>query len=141
VTRFATAYLKTSTTVNPVGIGPAEDCECPPWQIGPAPACGWIVNPVECPSNEASLPFTLPVFRLYELGAVVSGGGYNHSNDITCTISGGQEAELPFTLPIFRMYAISRLISSNAYRRNDYVTCATTRDGTLVNSFGKRGCQ
>jgi hypothetical protein len=44
-------------------------------------------------------------------------------------------------LPIFRMYAISKLISSGGYRRNDYVTCATTRDGTLVNAFGKRGCQ
>jgi hypothetical protein len=135
------AQFQSSARLSDTSTGPVPDCECPPWQIDPAPPCGWIINPVECPSNEASLPFTLPVFRLYELGAVVSGGGYSRVDDITCTISGGREADLPFTLPIFRLHAISYLISGGGYHRIDDILCSTTRDGTLVNAFGRRGCE
>lgn len=140
VTKFATAYLKGSTTVNPNGIGPAPRCECPSWHVNPTLVYGWIINPIECPSNQADLPFTLPVFRLYELSAVVSSGGYNHADGITCTTSGGREADLPYTLPIFRMHAISNLIASRGYYRDDSTSCTTTRDGTLSKQFTRKGC-
>ena len=140
VTKFATAYLRGSTTLNPNGIGPAPRCECPSWHVNPTLVYGWIINPIECPSNQAELPFTLPVFRLYELSAVVSSGGYNHANGITCTTSGGQEADLPYTLPIFRMHAISNLIASRGYYRDDSTSCTTTRDGTLSKQFTRKGC-
>ena len=120
---------------------PSTGCECPPWNVPATLSNSWLTNTVECSNDEASLPFTLPVFRLYELGAVVSGGGYNRSDNITCTISGGREADLPYTLPIFRMYSISNLISSRGYYRNDSTSCATTRDGTLSNQFTRKGCE
>jgi hypothetical protein len=74
--------------------------------------CSWIIDPLECPSDEASLPFTLPIFRLYAISYLISGGGYHRMDDILCTIS-----------------TIETLMNT------------TQKDGTLVNAFGKRGCQ
>jgi hypothetical protein len=112
VTKFATIYLKGSTTVNPTGTGPVPDCECPPWQIDPAPPCGWLIDTVQCSDDQANLPFTLPMFRMYVFSELVTGGAYHRSDDITCTISSVQT-----------------------------LANATTRDGTLVNAFGRRGCE
>ena len=134
------AQFQSSARLSDTATGPAPRCECPSWHVNPTLVYGWTINPIECPSNQADLPFTLPVFRLYELSAVVSSGGYNHANGITCTTSGGREADLPYTLPIFRMHAISNLIASRGYYRNDSTSCTTTRDGTLSNQFTRKGC-
>jgi len=106
------AQFQSSARLSVTATGPVPDCECPPWQIDPAPACGWIINTIECADGLAPLPFTLPMFRLYDLSELASGGAYHRGDDITCTISSVQT-----------------------------LANVTTRDGTLVNAFGKRGCQ
>jgi hypothetical protein len=54
----------------------------------------------------------LPMFRLYDLSELAAGGTYHQQGLTTCTIS-----------------TIETLMNT------------TQKDGTLVNAFGKRGCQ
>jgi hypothetical protein len=117
--RLLKAQFQSRASMAATGVGPVPDCECPPWQIDPAPPCAWTINTVQCStgggSGEADLPFTLPMFRLYVLGTLGSGtggGGYHQQGETTCTISNVQT-----------------------------LANTTTRDATLVNAFGKRGCQ
>ena len=106
------AQLQSSARLADASIGPVPDCECPPWQIDPAPPCGWIINTVECADGLALLPFTLPMFRLYDLSELAADGAYHRGDDIACTMSDVQT-----------------------------LANTTTRDATLVNAFGRRGCQ
>jgi hypothetical protein len=115
-------------------------CECPPWNVPATLSNSWLTNTVQCLDGQADLPFTLPIFRLYDLSEVISGSEYHRGVSINCTISNGREAVLPYTLPIFRMYSISNLISSRGYYRNDSTSCTTTRDGTLSKQFTRKGC-
>jgi hypothetical protein len=62
--------------------------------------------------TRASLPFTLPVFRMYSYTSVISGCSYVYDPTLTCTIKNTSTLGLQFT-----------------------------NDQTLVNSFGRRGCQ
>jgi hypothetical protein len=120
----------------------ADLCECPPWNVPVTLSNSWLTNTFQCLYGQADLPFTLPIFRLYDLSEVISGSEYNHDNGITCTTSGGREADLPYTLPIFRMYSISNLISSRGYYRNNSTSsCTATRDGTLSKQFTRKGCE
>jgi hypothetical protein len=118
----------------------ADLCECPPWRIPPTLSSSWLTNQVQCSDSQADLPFTLPVFRLYDLAEVISSSEYHRGNSINCITSNGQPADLPYTLPIFRMYAISKLIGSRGYYRDDSTTCTMTRDGTLSKQFTRKGC-
>jgi hypothetical protein len=106
------AQFQSSARLSDISTGPVPDCECPPWQIDPAPPCGWIINTVECAGGLAPLPYTLPMFRLYDLSELAAGGTYHQQGLTTCTIS-----------------TIETLMNT------------TQKDGTLVNAFGKRGCQ
>jgi hypothetical protein len=119
----------------------ADLCECPPWLIPPTLSSSWLTNQVQCLGSQADLPFTLPVFRLYDLAEVISSSEYHRGNSINCITSNGQPADLPYTLPIFRMYAISKLIGSRGYYRIGAILCSTTIDATLVNAWQRKACE
>jgi hypothetical protein len=112
---IAVLSLSSRARLFPTYIQQAVDCECPPWQIEPAPPCGWIIDVVNC-SNTVTvydLPFTIPVFRLHVLGTdPVTESYYHQQGTTTCTISNDQT-----------------LVNN------------TQKEQTLVNAFSRKGCE
>ncbi len=104
--------------INPYGVPPALDCECPPWVVNPNPINTWDISGDPCvvtTSGEYDLPYTLPVFRLHILGeslSVETHIGYDRDGGLTCTVSKTQT------------------LSNNAIV-----------SATLPKQFGRRGCE
>jgi hypothetical protein len=122
------AVVKTSSSVT-FTINFA-DCECPPWQIGPTLVDTWTPDS-SCNLDFQSLPYTLPIFRLYMLARL----GFSYKNDPTLAntwISDSDTCNVPpllYTIPIFRLYKYINL-------GVNYKT-----EQTLTNQWGRNGCQ
>jgi hypothetical protein len=124
------AQFQSSARLSDISTGPIPDCVCPPWQIGPTLVDTWTPDS-SCNLDFQSLPYTLPIFRLYMLARL----GFSYKNDPTLAntwISDSDTCNVPsllYTIPIFRLYGYINL--SVNYKTEQ----------TLTNQWGRNGCQ
>jgi hypothetical protein len=65
--------LNSNATVSVIG---GRLCVCPPWQNLYSWSCGWIKDQQSCVTVQSlPFPFTIPVFRFYDLALAISSSG------------------------------------------------------------------
>jgi hypothetical protein len=92
VAKFGVANLKSFTTLTPVVTPTSIVCPCPDWDVDDYVTCNWSAADyticdwlVTGGIGIASLPFTIPVFRLFDLPVVTNTPVFTWSGGVTGT--------------------------------------------------------
>jgi len=106
----------------PSGGPSPELCECPPWITKQEAVCGWEESPTlgytsTGPGSAKEFPFTIPLFRLYDLAQPAGSG----ENTYDCG------------------YTDSSTLSDTAVRDNSFTDTSVT-PMTLPRLFTRKGC-
>jgi hypothetical protein len=134
-------------------------CICPPWQNIYDWSCGWIKDQQSCVTvQQLPFPFTIPVFRFYDLALATSSHGslwtynttlmplYNVAATLTTTYTYSQPNAVAFSYPPTAVYLFENdgtLVTSwnpstslvNAYITWQTLTSTFTPTVTLNNAF------
>jgi hypothetical protein len=117
-----------SSTANIIVIG-GRPCSCPPWQNIYEWSCGWIRDQQSCVTvQQLPFPFTIPVFRFYDLALSISSSGMSWTYNTTL-------------MPLYNVSATLVTTYTYSYPGTTLYNYSGTpiylfdTDGTLVNSW------